>query len=355
MININDITTNKDWELVVSRPFSLFLVSLWDRCYDKYIPLVTDGKCNISDVVFIQHQNGVVDNFRKTEDLNRVKEQVRQMYEANKNNILELLDTAEQINKQAERYINHELVFNDFHEMVDLTCKLIAFAALLPYFLLKLHEAKLEIDSNILKRSEDFRSMSFYPKIMTEFLVPSVKKVMEESGVNDSENAVNFILLNELEELNFAHIDERIQSRQSGKTFVYSIIDGNKELVWQENGLVHDESLSLSGRTAFLGLVKGVARVVLTIDGSDALLFNPGDILISINSSPNLMHLIKKSAAIVTDEGGITCHAAIVSRELKIPCIIGTKNATRTIHSGDLIEVDADKGVVTILERAKQK
>jgi len=60
---------------------------------------------------------------------------------------------------------------------------------------------------------------------------------------------------------------------------------------------------------------------------------------------------MKRAGAVITDEGGITCHAAIVSRELGIPCIIGTKIATRTLRDGDLVEVDADTGVVRILER----
>ncbi len=61
---------------------------------------------------------------------------------------------------------------------------------------------------------------------------------------------------------------------------------------------------------------------------------------------------IKKAAAIVTNEGGITCHAAIVSRELGIPCIIGTKIATEVLKDGDMVEVNANHGVVTVIKRA---
>ena len=60
---------------------------------------------------------------------------------------------------------------------------------------------------------------------------------------------------------------------------------------------------------------------------------------------------MKKSAAIVSDEGGITSHAAIVSRELKIPCVIGTKIATKVFKDGDLVEVDANKGIVRLVSR----
>ena len=61
---------------------------------------------------------------------------------------------------------------------------------------------------------------------------------------------------------------------------------------------------------------------------------------------PDYIIGIKKAAAIVTNEGGITCHAAIVSRELGIPCIIGTKIATEVFKDGDLVEVNANHGVV---------
>jgi pyruvate,water dikinase len=66
---------------------------------------------------------------------------------------------------------------------------------------------------------------------------------------------------------------------------------------------------------------------------------------------PEFVPLMKKAAGIVTDEGGITCHAAIISRELGKPCIIGTQTATQIIKDGDLVEVRANHGTVRILNR----
>ena len=65
------------------------------------------------------------------------------------------------------------------------------------------------------------------------------------------------------------------------------------------------------------------------------------------------MPAIRKAKAIITDEGGLLCHAAIVSRELKIPCIIGTKIATKILKDNDLIEIDTNNGIVKIIKRAK--
>ncbi|MBI1935587.1 hypothetical protein HYS31_04040 [Candidatus Woesearchaeota archaeon] len=63
-------------------------------------------------------------------------------------------------------------------------------------------------------------------------------------------------------------------------------------------------------------------------------------------TSPWYVPIMEKAAAIVTDEGGITCHAAIISREMSKPCIIGTKFATKVLKNGDLVEVDATKGII---------
>lgn len=98
------------------------------------------------------------------------------------------------------------------------------------------------------------------------------------------------------------------------------------------------------GQSAFPGLAQGIARIV--IDPATVKQFNRGDILIAGWTRPEFVPLMKKAGAIVTDGGGILSHAAIVARELKKPCIIGTKIATQVLKDGDRVEVDAEKGVV---------
>lgn len=64
-------------------------------------------------------------------------------------------------------------------------------------------------------------------------------------------------------------------------------------------------------------------------------------------TTTNFVPILSKVSAIVTDEGGITCHAAIISREMNIPCVIGTRSATKAFKDGDIVRVDADNGTVT--------
>ena len=73
--------------------------------------------------------------------------------------------------------------------------------------------------------------------------------------------------------------------------------------------------------------------------------------MVSVSTSPQLLPAMKLSAAFITDMGGITSHAAIVARELKTPCIVGTKIATKVLHDGDLVEVDANRGIVKIIKQ----
>lgn len=77
-----------------------------------------------------------------------------------------------------------------------------------------------------------------------------------------------------------------------------------------------------------------------------------GDILVACMTQPEFLPAMKKAKAIITDEGGLTCHAAIISRELGIPCVIGTKIATKVLKDGDIVEVNANHGVVTIIHKA---
>lgn len=100
----------------------------------------------------------------------------------------------------------------------------------------------------------------------------------------------------------------------------------------------------LSGMVASKGKAIGRVKIILKIH--DMINFDIGDILVSSMTRPEMTLIIKQASAIITDEGGITSHAAIVARELGIPCIIGTKNATKILKDGDLVEVDAEKGLI---------
>lgn len=111
--------------------------------------------------------------------------------------------------------------------------------------------------------------------------------------------------------------------------------------------LVSEENItgdSVSGNVAFKGKVKGKVRIIY--GPKDNKKVKRGDIIVTQVTTPDLLPAMIRAGAFVTDTGGITSHASIVARELKKPCVIGTQIATKIFKDGDMVEVDAEKGIV---------
>ena len=102
--------------------------------------------------------------------------------------------------------------------------------------------------------------------------------------------------------------------------------------------------LLVQGLAASHGRAVGAVRVLQSADQGDQLL--AGEILVAPMTSPDWVPTMRRAAALVTDGGGITCHAAIVSRELGVPCVVGARNATSVLRDGEVVTVDGAQGVV---------
>jgi phosphoenolpyruvate synthase/pyruvate phosphate dikinase len=152
---------------------------------------------------------------------------------------------------------------------------------------------------------------------------------------------------------------EILKERQKGYVVLalkrkYYLITGEKfQKIFKEVVKPKKNIKEFSGFVAMKGFAIGKARI-LTHDkrdiSSEVKKFKRGEVLVTEMTRPDTIMACKRAIAIVTDEGGITSHAAILSREFKIPCIIGTKIATQILRNGDLIEVDANKGTVKVLK-----
>lgn len=154
--------------------------------------------------------------------------------------------------------------------------------------------------------------------------------------------------------------NEEIQQRKNSfaltiNSGVTTLFSGQKasEIVEALNKKAHETDQDMTivkeikGKPASPGKAVGTVKIALT--AKDAHIVEIGDILVCGMTSPDYVPAMKRAAAIVTDEGGLLCHAAIISRELGKPCVIATKNATRLLTLGDRVEVDADMGIVKII------
>jgi len=134
------------------------------------------------------------------------------------------------------------------------------------------------------------------------------------------------------------------------------IVQARPETVWSMKEVVASASSSgvmtvaearvvLKGLPASPGVYAGKAKIVLSPEDAEKKI-QKGDILVTKMTNPDWVPYMRLAGAIVTDEGGMTCHAAIVSRELGIPCIVGSKEATKLLRDGETYTVDARSGVI---------
>lgn len=122
-----------------------------------------------------------------------------------------------------------------------------------------------------------------------------------------------------------------------------------KKFIDEELKQEYTESDEFFGNTAATGSASGIVRLVFSMDEINQL--KKGEILVTGMTTPEFVPAMEKAAGIITDEGGVTCHAAIISRELRRPCIVGTRVATKILKDGDFIEMNASIGRVKRIKK----
>lgn len=216
----------------------------------------------------------------------------------------------------------------------------------------------------LLKVSEDFTAWQDARKRATFLHAYVGSKLLEEIGhcSGYALEQLKYVTGFEVEKLiseNRPTVEE-LEARMQGSVFLatpegYYVGKGaevemaRKMMRGPERRELHD----FRGLAASLGKVRG--KVAIVGSSSEITRVAQGDVLVAVMTRPDYIAGMKRACAIVTNEGGITSHASIVSRELGIPCIIGTKIATEVLLDGDWIEVDANLGTVTILQRASDR
>jgi len=153
------------------------------------------------------------------------------------------------------------------------------------------------------------------------------------------------------------NIDETLLKKRRTKLFV-NVFFANGTLFLLTGRQAENAYRALDRKQEIASEVKGVCASPGKARGRVCVVLNPsekidvkGFVLVTSMTRPEFVPLMKRACAIVTNEGGVTSHAAVISRELKKPCVVGTKHATKILKDGDLVEVDAGKGVVKILKR----
>ncbi|MDK2875334.1 MAG: pyruvate, water dikinase, partial [Methanothermobacter sp.] len=119
---------------------------------------------------------------------------------------------------------------------------------------------------------------------------------------------------------------------------------------------VKSREVLVKGLGASPGLASGKVKIIREIHELDKI--QTGDILVTVMTTPDMVPAMKRASGIITDEGGVTCHAAIVSRELGIPCVVGTGNATEVLRENQVVSIDGNRGLVyegSVIEEEKKE
>jgi len=122
------------------------------------------------------------------------------------------------------------------------------------------------------------------------------------------------------------------------------VLQARPETVWSDRKAASRREVLVRGLGASPGRAHGKVRVLLDVQNISE--FQPGEVLVTSMTTPDWVPAMRKAAAIVTDSGGMTAHAAIVSRELGLPCVVGTGKATEILRSGQIVTVDGTLGVI---------
>lgn len=201
----------------------------------------------------------------------------------------------------------------------------------------------------------DFMVTKIYRRYAQIFAVYQMDSVLKEIArrFELTLEQVRFLLPSEVKKLLFENVCDNAELTLRTQECVYYIDKDEEKIVtgrFAQDLLKQIEQRADADITEFRGQVGypgyGKGKVKIIIRAEDMKKMEKGDVLVSIATDPDVVPAMKKACAIVTDQGGVTSHAAIVAREFGIPCVIGTKIATRVLKDGDVVEVDANNGIV---------
>ncbi len=332
---------DQNWEFYLTRPFDIFGASFWAMWYDHQLTQEIIG-ARIPHSLMIEEHPHIARRYVIPPELKLFKKAISNLILKQPARSISILKHGLIMNQKAEDLLNGKQVL-ELPALINFSTEHFLCSSLFPFFCYDFLLNNNIKESEMIALAEQLRSVSYYHQILDKLVLPLAKQRVG--------SAAEMMTISEIIS-NKPCPPERKFAKQANKRFIYEYSGGQETIEWVGEVQSLIEKLegvcvleSVKGKVAFKGEALGTARLIL---GNDLKVpFTKGDILITITTNPLLLPLMQKAAAIVTDEGGIASHAAILSREMKKPCIVGTKFATSVFKNGDLVKVDANKGTVT--------
>ena len=353
-----DYTKQKqDWVEYLKRPNALFYANIANRAYGE--PLKKATGISFYHLLCI-YKNGIVTVYRSNAELKKVynylikarSKKIEEWYEKGMKN----LDREQKLIASFSQGINKSFICKNYEKTMREVNSIFLYCTIIPTLIIQAIDettangVSIKTYTEVMRLFEPFRKTSRNPlhHLVLEYIWKAGARFINHEGWMD----LSFLTPDELGEIldGKAELKEaEIEKRKGGCVFY----EENGIIIWRYEqdynelmGITEMETTTnqVYGQVAYPGNKKG--KVCIINKPQEMHKCREGDIVVSINSQPALMPVLLKCSAIVTDEGGIACHAAIISRELKKPTIVGTKIATRVFKDGDIVEVNGESGTV---------
>jgi len=335
-----------------SREYSLSRMYAWYRGFSYYFTKIDLIKTDLKHTIFIYTGKNLVDVYYDNKELldvfKIIEKSANNSFRSVKNCISEFFDLLNKL----KPYFNKTKKINTVNEYKKVLEYYASYWAKIAVVFV-LPESNFKVSEKIKKLTLDARTKTQeyneeLEPVISEFIERKYKYLKGNSRFVLPDDIFNGDINNKKEML------DRIDERKKG--FVYyqgKLYTGNVNNNLDKLNLFLEKQETsvqeIKGQIGYKGKVTGIVRIITSKNQIPD--FKNGEIMVSAMTMPNYLPAMKKASAFVTDEGGITSHAAIVARELKKPCVIGTKIATEVLKNGYLVEVDANKGIVRILRK----
>jgi phosphohistidine swiveling domain-containing protein len=323
----------------VKRDLSLFSVEAWQQGYVHYLK----QSLGFSYPIIFYYDGVKVNFYHLQEDFNYFKQTITSSLIQDENLFLKL-------NHQFLSDVKLLISLNKRMNPLDLPRVFNLIGKIMSFYIFVVG------DSFVQAKPEVWESRKLSERILYE-VDEKVAKLIQELLQKRKQNPdlAHYLRYNEIRDLlsdNPISVD-LIKNRKSGYIIIGKklTVQSDFDFFCQKHHLINPEGdqkqvigRELIGQPANSGLAKG--PVIIINRKEDLARVKRGAVVVSVMTNVHYLTAAKKASAIITDEGGVTCHAAIIAREIRKPCIVGTKIATKVLKDGDLVEVDADHGII---------
>jgi phosphohistidine swiveling domain-containing protein len=355
-MNLGNIKKHTDWVKMWSGKCSINSDTKMGEMWTSDKILVSEKPIYRSPIIFIIRK-GITDCWATQEDRDDLGRRLVSIARANPDNIEKLAPSYKReaenvlsfISENANKIVSID-VYNNFweiltkyylfHVSVKYTADYLSSSELEKY-LPRLQEARVSAEPVFREQEKFVEAIAVQVASATNSTRENILALTKDELVTCLNDKTKILAGSELTK----RFDASILIFENGN---FNLISGNSEIDEIEKTIL-PKTDQVRGSIAYKGKIIGKVKIVLHPNTYTGV-FESGDILVTGMTRPEFLPFLEKASAFVTDSGGALSHAAISAREMKKPCIVGTGNGTKIFKDGDMVEVDADNGIIKILK-----